>query len=50
LATLSTNSVHQTAHGATHAALIEDRKYAAVTSRAIRAVVRSVRTSDPLAR
>jgi hypothetical protein len=44
LATLSTNSVHQTAHGATHEALVGERKYAAVTARAISAVVRSVRT------
>jgi len=50
LAGLSTNSLHQTAHGATHAALLEDRDYAAVSSRAIRAVVRSVRTGAPLAR
>jgi pimeloyl-ACP methyl ester carboxylesterase len=50
LAGLSTNSVQETAHGATHAALLEDRNYAAVSSRAIEAVVRSVRTSSPLAR
>jgi pimeloyl-ACP methyl ester carboxylesterase len=50
LAALSTNSVHQTTHGATHAALIEERNYAAVSSRAIGAVVRSVRTRRPLAR
>jgi pimeloyl-ACP methyl ester carboxylesterase len=50
LAHLSTNSVHKTTHGATHAALLEDRKYAGVSSRAIVAVVRSVRTSRPLAR
>jgi pimeloyl-ACP methyl ester carboxylesterase len=50
LAGLSTNSVQKTAHGATHAALLEDRNYAAVSSRAIDAVVRSVRTSSPLAR
>jgi len=50
LAGLSTNSVHQTTHGATHAALLEDMNYAVVSSRAIGAVVRSVRTSDPLAR
>ena len=50
LAGLSTNSLHQTTHGATHAALLEDRNYAAVSSRAIRAVVRSVRTDAPLAR
>ena len=40
LAGLSTNSVHETAHGATHSALLEDRDYAAVSSRAIGAVVR----------
>ena len=50
LAGLSTNSVHQTAHGATHAALIDDKKYAAFSSRAIDAVVHSVRTSAPLTR
>jgi pimeloyl-ACP methyl ester carboxylesterase len=50
LAALSTNSVHQTTHGATHAALLEDRNYAAVSSRAIGTVVRSVRTRRPLAR
>jgi pimeloyl-ACP methyl ester carboxylesterase len=50
LAGLSTNSVHQTTHGATHAALLEDRNYAALSSRAIDAVVRSVRTGGPLAR
>jgi pimeloyl-ACP methyl ester carboxylesterase len=42
LATLSTNSVHQTTHGATHEALLEDRNYAAVTGRAIAWVVRSI--------
>jgi pimeloyl-ACP methyl ester carboxylesterase len=50
LAELSTNSVHQTTHGATHAALLEDKNHAAVSSRAIRAVVRAVRTGAPLAR
>jgi pimeloyl-ACP methyl ester carboxylesterase len=48
LATLSTNSVHQTAQGATHEALIEDRKYAAVSGRAIAAVLRAVRTNASL--
>jgi pimeloyl-ACP methyl ester carboxylesterase len=48
LASLSTNSVHQTTHGATHQALIEDRHYAALSARAIEAVVRSVRTGAPL--
>ncbi len=50
LATLSTNSAHQTTQGATHAALVEEGLYAAVSSRAIVAVVRSVRTATPLAR
>ena len=50
LAALSTNSVQQTTHGATHAALLEDKNYAAVSSRAIDAVVRSVRTGAKLAR
>jgi hypothetical protein len=50
MATLSTNSIQQTTHGATHAALLEDRKYAALSGRAIEAVVRSVRTSSKLAR
>ena len=42
LATLSTNSVHQTAHGATHEALLVDRNYAAVTGRAIVSLVHSI--------
>ena len=45
LARLSTNSVHRTAHGATHAALLEDRRFAAVTSRAIAEVVRAADSS-----
>jgi pimeloyl-ACP methyl ester carboxylesterase len=49
LASLSTNSVHQTTHGATHQALVDDRHYAALSARAIEAVVRSVRTAAPLA-
>jgi pimeloyl-ACP methyl ester carboxylesterase len=50
LAALSTNSAHQTTKGATHVALLEDEHYAAVSSRAIAGVVRSVRTGAPLAR
>jgi hypothetical protein len=50
LATLSANSVHPTTRGATHAALLEDEHYAALSGRAIAAVVRSVRTGTPLAR
>jgi len=48
LALLSTNAVHRTTHGATHIALLEDEKFASVTSAAIRDVVRSVRTTTPL--
>ena len=48
LATLSTNSAHQTTQGATHEALLDAEQYAAVSSRAIAAVVHSVRTSAPL--
>ena len=48
LANLSTESVHQTAHGATHQALIEDQRYAAQSARAIEAVVQAVRTGAPL--
>ena len=43
LARLSRNSVHRTAHGATHAALLEDQRFAAITSRAIADVVRATR-------
>jgi pimeloyl-ACP methyl ester carboxylesterase len=44
LAQLSSNSVHRTAHGATHAALLEDQHFAAITSRTIADVVRSARS------
>jgi pimeloyl-ACP methyl ester carboxylesterase len=50
MATLSTNSLQQTTRGATHAALLEDEKYAALSGRAIAAVVRSVRTGTKLTR
>jgi hypothetical protein len=40
---LSRNNVHRTTHGATHAALLEDQRFAAVTSRTIADVVRSAR-------
>jgi len=49
LAALSTNSVQQTTHGATHMALLEDEKFAARSARAIVAVVRSVRANTELA-
>jgi hypothetical protein len=44
LAQLSTNSVHRTVAGATHAALLEDKGFAAITSRAITQVVRIAQT------
>jgi pimeloyl-ACP methyl ester carboxylesterase len=43
LATLSANSLHQTTHGAKHAALLEDQSISTATSRAIGDVVRAVR-------
>ena len=46
LAQLSTNSVHRTVARATHAALLEDQRFAAVTSRAIGQVVQSVRANE----
>ena len=49
LAQLSTNSLQQTATGATHAALLADKGFASVTSGAIGAVVRAARTGKPIA-
>jgi hypothetical protein len=46
LSALSTNSVHETAHSRDTRGSLEDRNYAAISSRAIDAVVRSVRTGD----
>ena len=43
LGKLPTNSIHRTAHGATHAALLEDKRFAAITSRAILQVVRAAK-------
>jgi pimeloyl-ACP methyl ester carboxylesterase len=48
LATLSTNSAHRVAHGATHTSLILDKEGATATTRAILDVVSSVRTGEPL--
>jgi pimeloyl-ACP methyl ester carboxylesterase len=48
LATLSTNSVHRTIAGATHAGLVDDRDDAAATTQAILDVVSSVRSTGPL--
>ena len=50
LATLSTNSRHQTTQGATHTALLEDKEFAAVTTRAIGAVVHAARSGAPMER
>jgi pimeloyl-ACP methyl ester carboxylesterase len=44
LAKLSTNSLQRTVAGATHAALLEDQRFAAITSRAIGQVVQRVRS------
>lgn len=48
MATLSTNSLHRVESGATHAALVDDPDHAAAVTRAIHAVVVSVRTGEPL--
>jgi hypothetical protein len=48
LARLSTNSVHRTAHGATHGALLEDQRFAAITSRTIVDVVRASQSRAPI--
>jgi hypothetical protein len=48
LATLSTNSRHQTALGATHATLLEEEKFASVTSGAISAVVQAARSGETI--
>ncbi|HEY6960887.1 MAG TPA: alpha/beta hydrolase [Gaiellaceae bacterium] len=45
LARLSTNSIHRTVAGATHAALLENKEFATSTSKAITDVVRRVRSS-----
>jgi pimeloyl-ACP methyl ester carboxylesterase len=50
LATLSTNSRHQTAQGATHTALLEEREFASVTSGAIGAVVQAARSGETIGR
>jgi pimeloyl-ACP methyl ester carboxylesterase len=49
LATLSTKSVHRLVPGATHDSLVDDRGDAAISSRAILDVVRSIRPANPLA-
>src|SRR5690349_1506638 len=44
LAQLSTNITHQTVAGATHAALLEDERFARATARVITGVVSSTRS------
>lgn len=48
LAKLSSNAVHRVVDGATHEALVADRRYAATTTQAILDVVTSIRTTRPL--
>jgi hypothetical protein len=48
LALLSSNRAHRTARGATHGALLEDQRFAAITSVAIKAVVFSARSGVSL--
>ena len=45
LARISTNSTHLTVPGATHAALLEDERFASITSRTINQVVHRVKAS-----
>jgi pimeloyl-ACP methyl ester carboxylesterase len=45
---LSTNSLHRLEPGATHAAFVDDRVHAAAVTGAIRDVVVSLRTGEPL--
>ncbi len=49
LATLSTNSAHRIVHGATHIALLIDRRFAAESSRAVTDVVTAARHHTELA-
>jgi hypothetical protein len=46
LATLSRHSFHHTVAGSTHQSLIDDPRYAAASSRAIRDVVNAVRNKE----
>jgi pimeloyl-ACP methyl ester carboxylesterase len=46
LAQLSSHSFHRTAHGATHEALLEEERFAAITSRAIADIVEGARTQQ----
>ena len=46
LAQLSSNSFHRTARGATHEALLEEERFAAITSRATADIVEAARTQQ----
>jgi hypothetical protein len=48
MAKLSTNSLHRVAKATTHQSLTEDEADSAAASQAIRDVVASIRTSQPL--
>lgn len=48
LARLSSNSAHRTIAGAEHAALLDDQRFAADSSKVIHDVVTSVRTGAPV--
>jgi hypothetical protein len=50
LAALSSNAVQRTVDDATHEAFLDDKRFAAESSRAIRAVVRAVRGRTPVQR
>jgi hypothetical protein len=50
LVALSANSAHETTHGATHSALLEDRAIATATGRAIGDVVRAARSGRTITR
>jgi hypothetical protein len=48
MARLSTNSLHRILANATHQSLTEDKRYATLSSQAIRDVVMAVRMGNPL--
>jgi hypothetical protein len=48
LARRSTNSIHRIARGSTHSALLEEERFASITTRAISDVVRSAGSGQPL--
>jgi hypothetical protein len=48
LAQLSSDSIHRTAHGSTHSALLEDERFASITTQTITDVVGVTRSGQPL--